>query len=110
VTAPGTDMTESELLKFPSQLTASASAFHEQHLANIKQFSISDMIARHQEKAFSVQLLGFGAGSDEAKQELVRHFMKFEILKEYVSETRETRIEVTLTRAVETSCATYPTS
>ncbi|MFD4222227.1 hypothetical protein [Streptomyces griseus] len=94
-------MTESELLKFPSRLTKSASAFHEQHLENIKQFSISDMILRHQEKVFGVQSLGFGAGSDKAKQELVRHFVKFEILREYVSETRETRIEVNLTRAVD---------
>ncbi|WP_139062975.1 hypothetical protein [Streptomyces griseoaurantiacus] len=101
MTAPGVDMAESELIKFPSQLTASASAFHEQHLANIKQFSISDMITSHQEKVFVTQLHGFGAGNEEAKKELARHFVKFEILKEYVSETRETRIEVALTRAVD---------
>ena len=67
----------------------------------MKQFSISDMIASHQEKFFSIQLRGFDEESEETKLAIVHHFLKFEILKEYVSETRESRIEVALARAVD---------
>ncbi len=93
--------TDGVLLSFPGELTASASAFHEQHLANVKQFSISEMVAQHQENFFGIHLRGFRDESEETKRAIYRHFMKFQVLKEYVLETREVRIEVAVTRAVD---------
>ncbi|MFJ6426253.1 hypothetical protein [Streptomyces hydrogenans] len=94
-------MTENELLVAPESVTRSASLFYGQFFSDMKQYSITGMITDHHEKMFAIPLSGIENASDDSKEALVRHFLKFQVLKEYVTETRQAAREAAIVRSVD---------